>query len=155
VGGYEHGTSQPARVTRSCWVESCAVPLYAAQLLRVSSARHDAEKQHCQQGDGDGATGWEDAWDETSPGDALLLDRLRDAKRGVTAARLLTKHGLTTSAAELAAADATAAARMLRQLFVRMASSIGITDARCHLLIAWIQVLLTEHVLSSASVPGC
>ena len=83
-----------------------------------------------QQGEGDGATGWEDAWDETSPGDALLLDRLREAKRSVLGARLLTKHGLPTSAAELAAADAAAAARMLRQLFVRMASSIGITDAR-------------------------
>ena len=125
-------TKLMCRVSWSCaWVKSCAVQEDTAALRRVSYAKHDASMQRCQQGDGDGATGWEDAWDETSPGEALLLDRLREAKRGVTAARLLTKHGLPTSAAELAAADAPAAARMLRQLFVRMASSIGITDARC------------------------
>ena len=59
-----------------------------------------------------------------------MLDRLREAKRNVLAARLLTKHGLPTSAAELAAADAEVASRLLQQMFRRMASSVGITDSR-------------------------
>jgi hypothetical protein len=59
-----------------------------------------------------------------------MLDRLREAKRNVLAARLLTKHGLPTSAAEVAAADAEVASRLLQQLFRRMASSVGITDSR-------------------------
>ena len=145
VGAWETATDfegiSAALAAASSALQVCIRPLqHTPHGVNDGSEHHAADgcpegapqRAPCWQGGevGDDKSGWEDAWDEPSPGDALMLDRLREAKRNVLAARLLTKHGLPTSVAELAAIDAEAASRLLQQLFLRMASSVGITDAR-------------------------
>lgn len=80
------------------------------------------------QAGGGEADGWE-GWDE-GPADSLLLERLEQAQRLVRGGRLLAKHGIAASVAELRDSDRQTATLLLRQLLASVAANVGITDSR-------------------------
>lgn len=79
-------------------------------------------------GDDAEADGWE-GWD-AGPADSLLLDRLDQAQRLVRAARLLAKHGMTSSVADLRDSDRGTVSLLLRQLLVKVSANVSFTDSR-------------------------